>query len=168
MGYCGNWVLNFAWDLVVIFLGIPNWWLTGLKFFFLIFGLKGITEICVVCFLVYLLFFGGGAGVIRKMEKVCVCVCVCMRNVIKTAMLPHFNIYVGVYVKKGSWVATKHTTVKIFLKDQLTKFQKLQSFIFLFALLQEILLVKIGSSLVTLAERNISRSHRNPCNELFL
>ena len=61
------------------FLGIPIWVIDGFKnFFFLIFGLKGIIEICVVCFLVYLLFFGGGAGVIRKMEKVYVCVCVCV------------------------------------------------------------------------------------------
>ena len=43
---------------------------------------------------------------------VCVCVCVCVRDN-KIAMLPHYNIYVGVYVKnvkKGSWVAAKHTT----------------------------------------------------------
>ena len=117
-------------------------------------------------------FLEEGRGLLERWKKcmcVCVCVCVCMRNVIKTAMLPHFNIYVGVYVKKGSWVATKRTTVKRkILKDQLTKFQKLQSFIFLLVLLQEILLVKIGSSIVTLAEGNISRSRRNPCNELFL
>lgn len=48
-----------------------------------------------------------------------------MRNVIKTAMLPHFNIYVGVYVKKGSWVATKHTTVKKFFERPANKISEI-------------------------------------------
>ena len=44
---------------------------------------------------------------------VCVCVCVCVCNITNIAMLPHFNIYVGLCVKKGSWVAAKHTTKTI-------------------------------------------------------
>ena len=41
MGYYGNEVFIFAWDLDVSFLGIPNWVIRGfLIFFFLILVLK--------------------------------------------------------------------------------------------------------------------------------
>ena len=35
-----------------------------------------------------------------------------MRDIVKIAMLPHFNIHGGGggFVKRGSWVAAKHTT----------------------------------------------------------
>ena len=52
--------LNFALELGVIFLGIPNWVVDGFfkKNFFLNLGLKCAMEKCVDCFLVYL-FLGG-------------------------------------------------------------------------------------------------------------
>ena len=55
MGYYGNGCLNFAGDLGVNFLGVPNWELDGFskKNFFFNFGLKGALEKCVGCFLVY-------------------------------------------------------------------------------------------------------------------
>ena len=54
-GYCGNDGFIFAWDLGVIFSGIPNLVIGQfLKFFFFNFGLKGVVEKCVGCFLVYL------------------------------------------------------------------------------------------------------------------
>ena len=54
MRYYGNDGFIFAWDLGVIFLGIPNWVLTGFfNFLFFSFGLKGVMEKCVGCFLVY-------------------------------------------------------------------------------------------------------------------
>ena len=59
MRYYGNDGFIFAWDLGIIFLDLPIGWLT--RFFkkrFLNFGLKGIIEKCVGCFLVYL-FLGG-------------------------------------------------------------------------------------------------------------
>ena len=52
---------------------------------------------------------GGGGGWWVGLLKLCVCVCVpvCVRacKIIKIAMLPHFNIYEEVYVKRGSWLA---------------------------------------------------------------
>ena len=45
MGYYGNRVFIFAWDLGANFLGIPNWvigWF--LNFIFFNFGLKGVME----------------------------------------------------------------------------------------------------------------------------
>ena len=55
MGYYGSWVLSFAWDLGVTFLGVPN--LVICEFFLNIvfnLGLKGVIKRCVGCFLVYL------------------------------------------------------------------------------------------------------------------
>ena len=58
MGYYGNGGLNFAWDLGVIFLGVPAWVIGGFsKNVFLNFGLPGVIEKYVGCFLVYL-FWG--------------------------------------------------------------------------------------------------------------
>ena len=51
-GYCGNDGFISAWDLGVIFLGIPKWLFGGFLENF--FGLKGVMEKCVGCFLVYL------------------------------------------------------------------------------------------------------------------
>ena len=52
--YYGNDGLNLTWDLGVIFLGIPNSQFGGVKKnFFLDFRLKGATEKCIGCFLVY-------------------------------------------------------------------------------------------------------------------
>ena len=59
-GYCGNEGINFAWDLGAIFLGIPDWvigWFLKKNF-----GLEGVMEKCVGCFLVYLFFFFAGGG----------------------------------------------------------------------------------------------------------
>ena len=56
-GYCGNEAFIFAWDLGVIFLAYQIGRLVALNFFFLNFGLKGVIEKCVGCFLVYL-FWG--------------------------------------------------------------------------------------------------------------
>ena len=55
MGYYGNKGLNFALDLVVIFLGIPNFPILWGKKIKNIrdFGFKDVMEICVGCFLVY-------------------------------------------------------------------------------------------------------------------
>ena len=53
-GHYGNGVLSFAWDSGVTFLGVPNLRFGVLKFFFLIFGLKGVMEKCVGCLLAYL------------------------------------------------------------------------------------------------------------------
>ena len=55
-GYYKNEGLNLAWDLGVNFLGIRNWVIDGFfkKIFLFNFGLKGVTEKCVACFLVYL------------------------------------------------------------------------------------------------------------------
>ena len=55
MGYYGSWVLSFAWDLGVTFLGVPN--LVICEFFLNIvfnLGLKDVIKRCVGCFLVYL------------------------------------------------------------------------------------------------------------------
>ena len=52
-GYYGNKSLSLAWDLDVIFLGIPNLWLDGVKKIILGFGSKGVMEKCVSCFIVY-------------------------------------------------------------------------------------------------------------------
>ena len=57
-GYCRNDGFISAWDLGVIFLGIPKWVFGG--FLEIFFGLKGVDwkmwkmEKCVDCFLVYL------------------------------------------------------------------------------------------------------------------
>ena len=51
-GYYGNEGLSLVWALGVIFLGIPNLWLVELKKK-KNFGLKGVMEKCVSCFLVY-------------------------------------------------------------------------------------------------------------------
>ena len=54
-GYCGNWGFIFAWNLDVIFLGIPNFKIFRFrKKFFLKFEFQGFIEKCVACFLVYL------------------------------------------------------------------------------------------------------------------
>ena len=59
MGYYGNHGFIVAWDIGVIFLGIPNWVIDGfLKKIFFNFGLKDVMEKCVFFFLVYL-FLGG-------------------------------------------------------------------------------------------------------------
>ena len=55
-GYCGNDGFIFAWDLGASFLGILNWVVSG--FLGIFFGLEGVMEKCVCCFLVYL-FWGG-------------------------------------------------------------------------------------------------------------
>ena len=56
MGYYGNDGFIFAWDLGVIFLGIRNWEIGGFskKNNNNNFGLKGVIEKCMGCFLVYL------------------------------------------------------------------------------------------------------------------
>ena len=51
-GYCRNDGFIFARDLGAIFLGISKWVFGG--FLENIFGLKGVMEKCVGCFLVYL------------------------------------------------------------------------------------------------------------------
>ena len=43
-GYYGNKGLRLAWDLGVIFLGIPNLWLDGVKKYFFGFGPRGFME----------------------------------------------------------------------------------------------------------------------------
>ena len=54
-GYYGNGGLRFAWDLGIIFLGIPNHAIDGfLKKILFNFGLKSVLEKRMVCFLVYL------------------------------------------------------------------------------------------------------------------
>ena len=56
-GYCENDDFIFAWDLGVNFLVVPNWeigWFSEKCFFFFNFGVKGVIEKCVGCFLVYL------------------------------------------------------------------------------------------------------------------
>ena len=70
--------------------------------FFLIFGLKGIIEIYVGCFPVYLLEGwggGGGGGYKKDVKSMCMCVGA------KIALLSHCIWGRGVYVKRGSWVA---------------------------------------------------------------
>ena len=62
MGITGMGGFIFAWDLGVIFLGIPKWVAGG--FLEKIVGLKGVIEKCVGCFLVY---FFRGAGVLIKL-----------------------------------------------------------------------------------------------------
>ena len=53
-GYYENEGLSLAWDLGVIFLGVPNLWFGGVKkIFFSDFRLEGAMEKCVGCFLVY-------------------------------------------------------------------------------------------------------------------
>ena len=65
MGYYRNGCLNFD---VTFFRHskLDDW--RVLKYFFLIFGLKGVIEICVGCFLVYLFFgrFLWGGGICEK------------------------------------------------------------------------------------------------------
>ena len=54
-GNCRNWGFIFAWDLGVIFLGIPNLKIFGFwKNNFFKFRFQGFIEKCVGCFLVYL------------------------------------------------------------------------------------------------------------------
>ena len=64
-GFCGNDGFIFAWDLGVIFLGIPIFKIFRFLelFFFFNLGLKDVIEKCVGCFLVYLFLGGGGGGV---------------------------------------------------------------------------------------------------------
>ena len=72
MGYYGNEVFIFAWDLDVSFLGIPNWVIRGFLIFFFHFGFKGVMEKCVGCFLVYLFFFYfffWGGRLLKRCEK---------------------------------------------------------------------------------------------------
>ena len=56
-GYYENEGLGLAWDLGIIFLGIPDLWFGGLKNIYFKknreFEHKGIIEKCVSCFLVY-------------------------------------------------------------------------------------------------------------------
>ena len=76
----------FAWDLGVIFLGVPILWSAdSWKKFFLNFGLKGVTEKCMGCFLVYLYVR------VCVCARACVCVCVCVCDSFKIALLPYFN-----------------------------------------------------------------------------
>ena len=80
MGYYGSDGFIFAWDLDVSFLGIAIGWLTSFKrLFFLNFGLKGVIETCVGCFLVYLFLR------VFLLKSVGVC------NSIEIALLPYFN-----------------------------------------------------------------------------
>ena len=66
MGIAGIGGFIFAWDLGVIFLGVPNWEIGEFskKKFFLNFGLKGVIEKCVGRFLLYL--FWGGLFIYKK------------------------------------------------------------------------------------------------------
>ena len=71
-GYCGNDGFIFAWDLVVIFLGILNFKILRFRiFFFFKLGLKGVIEKCVGCFLVYL--FLGVFFRLKSVKKMCLC-----------------------------------------------------------------------------------------------
>ena len=93
-GYYGNDGFIFTGDLGVIFLGIPN--LVNSSFskkniFFSNFGLKGVVEKCVGCFLVYL--FWGVHFFIERYYG--------MRGLIFCAKLI-------------CWFAAKHTTVKCY------------------------------------------------------
>ena len=81
-GYCGNDGFIFAWDLGINFLCIPNWVIDGfLKFFCFNFGLKGIIEKFVGCFLAYLFL---RVFLLKRCRK-----CVC--DSIKIELLPYFN-----------------------------------------------------------------------------
>ena len=78
--------MSFAWDLGVIFLGVPNCAICGLlKTIFFYFGLKGVMEKCVGCFLVYLFLRG---FLTKRCNKVSMCLVA-----VKNALLPFFNVF---------------------------------------------------------------------------
>ena len=106
MGYYGNDGFIFAWDLGVIFLGIPSFKILRLqKKLFLKFGFYGVIEKCVGCFLVYL--FLGGFFWLKSVKK---CACVVA---LKIALLLVKNMFINVgevMSKLGRCAAAKHTT----------------------------------------------------------
>ena len=67
-GYCKNKILFFAWDLGIVFLGIPIFW--DLRFQNKNFLILGIIEKCIGCFLVYLFL---GVFLIKNVKRMCIC-----------------------------------------------------------------------------------------------
>ena len=104
MGDYGNDGFIFAWNLGVIFLGIPSFKILRLQKKFNLKFYCGIEK-CVGCFLVYL--FLGGFFWLKSVKK---CACVVA---LKIALLLVKNMFINVgevMSELGRWAAAKHTT----------------------------------------------------------